>query len=181
MSRRNHDVSARLLAYLTALAEGDLPCPPNAEIGVALRTGRSTIVRALDRLDDEGRIERRGVGMRRRVTIVATGARTARRVVPRAYRAPRPAPPCAVCGDPVVEKSGKFPRSCAKRSCRAAVRSLAYGGTIEDVPWPVVDDVDRADFTGQDHVFRPDVRRTGGLPFTRSYGVSSAYERTAAE
>lgn len=177
--KRNIDIHKRLLAHLTALAEADLQCPSNVDLAVALRTGRSTIVRALDLLDNEGRIERRGAGIRRRVTIVALGVTTAKRRIPHDLRSRRirASPPCAVCGDPVVEKSGKFPRSCAKTSCRVAVRSLAYGGTIDDIPWPILTgEINEIDFSGQDLYFSPDVRRSAGLPFTRSYGISTVYE-----
>lgn len=177
--RRNHDISARLLAHLTDLAALGAECSSNVDLASALRTGRSTVVRVLDLLDDEGRITRRGSGMRRRVTIVATGLTTAIRrcASPARTRPQHDAPPCAVCGDLVERKSGKYPRSCAKASCRAAIRSLAYGGTVDDVPWPVVTGEVEADFSPHVLAFRLDVRRTGGLPFSRSYGVSSAYER----
>lgn len=170
-------VSQRLLAHLTELAAADLPCPSNRDLAVALKLSRSTVVRKLDLLDDMGRIERRGKGWRRVITIVATGARTA---IQRNHSPPKVllalAPPCAVCGDPVMKKSGKYPRSCAKPSCRAIVRSLAYGGSLDPDGWPVVGDEVAADFAPHELVLRRTITRGPGLPSTRSYGVSTAYE-----
>jgi len=174
----------QLLTHLITLAAANLPCSSNSTLATALKTGRSAISRALNHLENKGAIERRGSGWRRTITIAATGARTStpRRQAPQRPPTPSPPPPpCAVCGDPVEKKSGKFPRSCAKPSCRACVHALAYGGTLEDVPWPVVTGVVPTDFAPHTLTFRPDVRRTPGLPFTRSYGVSSAYERPHRE
>lgn len=170
------DAPSPILAHLTELAAAGLPCPANRDLAVALRVGRSSIVRGLDHLEDHGLIERRGSGWRRTVTIVATGARTAtpRRQAPR--KPPLIVPPCAVCGDPVVMKSGKFPRSCAKPSCRASVRSLAYGGTVAAEDWPTVGDEIAADFAPHELRLRRTITRLPGLPPTRSYGVSTAYE-----
>lgn len=171
---------SHLLARLTQIAEAGAPCPSNLDLAESLEVGRSKIVRELIRLEDHGMIERHGSGWRRVVVIAATGARTAtQRQQPRPRPAsPKVAPPCAVCGDPVEMRSGKFPRSCSKPSCRASVRALAYGGSVDQEPWPDVTGEVVADFAPHELGLRRTIVRLTGFPPTRSYGVSTAtYER----
>lgn len=163
-----------LLAYLTALAQADQPCPSNDDVAAAIKKSRSYVSRTLNSLEDAGAISRRGLSTHRVVTILATGLQTARRAPTKSARRPAPPPRCVVCGDQVEAKSGKYPRSCARPTCRAGIRLGTHGR--DPTPWPVVTGPVPADFSPHNIAFRRTIRRDAGKPAVHGWGVSTVYE-----
>lgn len=71
------DAPIRVLAALTEAAESEAPCPTNDELALRLELGATIVPHIVARLRDLGRILVEQMGNRRRITIVATGKRTA--------------------------------------------------------------------------------------------------------
>lgn len=172
----------RIFTFLTKLAQANEPCPRGVELAAVLKISKVSVTRGLQTLENVGSLRR----SRGKITLLigpAAGESIRRTRSSVRARPLRPAPPCVICGDPVPPRSNKYARSCAKPSCRTAIRSWLNGRPPDDSDeWPVVTGEVVADFTPHELRFAPMI--IGRLPESsppRSYGVSPVYDGQRSE